>query len=374
MYLTTADAATSVGVGGVSFCIITDGRRPALLLEELDSIRALGLSTYEIIVAGHLTAGLRSTLGSQPSVRTVSASELAYAGRLGALRNAACVTAQYETLVVADDDMLFHPECAAVLEDVRAGDVVCVRLHNPDGSRYWDWSTFGGPRGHRLLDYDDTDDWTYVTGGLAILSASAWRRVPWDNDRGFYQGEDIEWSARLRAAGFRPRFDPRGRVTHQDARYTQDGHIIRFRQDLSQRERMAPDVDAVGVYRGGTNVPGARWMSDRSTLFAPPATDRQSHLEFRVASTIPALAGEPFHVLVEVNGCELGAARFQGTSICPIAIPLRKSEETMVRLTSEIVVAATHVGLDDERPVSVMLRDVRLTGAGSALEAVPAVS
>lgn len=115
-------------------------------------------------------------------------------------------------------------------------------------------------------------------------------------------------------------------------------------------------------------------MSDRSTLFAPPATDRQSHLEFRVASTIPALAGEPFHVLVEVNGCELGAARFQGTSICPIAIPLRKSEETMVRLTSEIVVAATHVGLDDERPVSVMLRDVRLTGAGSALEAVPAVS
>ena len=210
---------------GVSFCLITDGRRPHRLRDELASIRALAISPIEIIVAGNAPPDLGD------DVIVIDRPDLAFAGRLGAMRNAACSAATFDTLVVADDDMHFHPEFAEVLNDAGEWDVLCVRLLNPDGTRYWDWATVGGPRGHMLLDYDDTDDFVYVTGGLAIMRASVHAAVPWDGARGFYQGEDVEWSARLRAAGMRIRFDVRGKVTHQDSRYTQDDRVIRFHQD-----------------------------------------------------------------------------------------------------------------------------------------------
>lgn len=200
---------------GWSFLIITNGKRPAKLLREIESIRALGIPAFEILVGGEPPADLPEGVGTAPAV------DAARNGRLGEMRNVLTAAAKYDHLVVVDDDFVFHADFHAGLQ--RFGDdweVLAVRILNPDGTRFWDWATHGGPRGHVLLDYNEDDDHVYVTGGLILLKAHVADRVKWDDGRGFYQGEDVDFAARLRAAGFRPKFNRHSTTTHDDGRYT----------------------------------------------------------------------------------------------------------------------------------------------------------
>lgn len=202
---------------GWSFLIITNGKRPRKLAREIESIRALKIPQFEILVGGEPPSHLPEGVG------TVLAVDAARNGRLGEMRNALTSAARYDHLVVVDDDFLFHSDFYIGLQ--RYGDdweALSVRILNPDGSRFWDWATHGGPRGHVLLDYNESDDHGYITGGLILLKAEVADRVKWDDGRGFYQGEDLDFSARLRAAGIRPSFNRYSTTTHDDGRYTMD--------------------------------------------------------------------------------------------------------------------------------------------------------
>ena len=215
--------------GGVSFCIITNGKRPEKLHREIASIHALGMPDYEILVGGEVPDGL-------DRVRVVQAPDAARGGRLGEMRNRLTEQARFDHLVVADDDLVFLADFYDGL--LRFGEdyeVQCVRLLNPDGTRYWDWSTFGGPRGHVLLSYAETDPHVYVTGGLCIMKTSVARRLKWDEGIGYYEGEDIEFSFRLRAAGISIKFNSHSTVIHHDLRLTQFGEIVISAEGLRQR-------------------------------------------------------------------------------------------------------------------------------------------
>ena len=229
--------AASGHEAGYSFCIITNGKRPRQLAEEIASIRALQIPAFEIVVGGDLPAGLEA-------VRTLSLPDAAQAGRLGELRNRLMEIARYDHLVMADDDLLFQ---ADFYEGLRQhGDdyeVLCVRLLNVDGTRYWDWATVGGPRGHELLDHDETDPHVYVTGGLCVMKAWVGARLQWDGARGFYQGEDVDFSRRLREAGISIKFNPHSTVVHTDARYTQVGRVIMTAETLRQTVLVKMDED-----------------------------------------------------------------------------------------------------------------------------------
>lgn len=145
--------------GGWSFLIITNGKRPRKLLSEIESIRSLRIPEFEILVGGEPPADLPEGVGA------VLAIDAARNGRLGEMRNALTSVAKYSRLVIVDDDFIFHEDFYIGLQ--RYGDdweALSVRILNPDGSRFWDWATHGGPRGHVLLDYDDSDDHVYITG------------------------------------------------------------------------------------------------------------------------------------------------------------------------------------------------------------------
>ena len=200
---------------GWSFLIITNGKRPRKLAREIESIRALKIPQFEILVGGEPPTELPDGVG------TVLAVDAARNGRLGEMRNALTAAARYDHFVVVDDDFIFHADFYTGLQ--RYGDdweALSVRILNPDGSRFWDWATHGGPRGHVLLDYTDDDDHVYITGGLILLKAEVADRVKWDDGRGFYQGEDLDFSSRLRKAGIRPSFNRHSTTTHDDGRYT----------------------------------------------------------------------------------------------------------------------------------------------------------
>ncbi len=200
---------------GWSFLIITNGKRPRKLAREIQSIRALKMPQFEILVGGEPPTELPEGVG------TVLAVDAARNGRLGEMRNALTAAARYDHFVVVDDDFIFHDDFYTGLQ--RYGDdweALSVRILNPDGSRFWDWATHGGPRGHVLLDYTDDDDHVYITGGLILLKAEVADRVKWDDGRGFYQGEDLDFSSRLRKAGIRPSFNRHSTTTHDDGHYT----------------------------------------------------------------------------------------------------------------------------------------------------------
>ncbi len=203
----------------ISFCIITDGKEMKKLGAQFDSVAALGIRDYEIVVSGNLK---QSDLEMYAGITVVPIPTLATQGRLGALRNAACAMTRGDILVVTDDDMRFEPGWYEGLQHMGDDwDVLSCVIHNPDGTRYWDWKAHLNGK-NWLLDYNETSPHQSLTGGMTIMRAWVWEKVQWDNERGFNQMEDVDFTQRLKAAGVRIAFNPHSAVTH-DAPYTQQG-------------------------------------------------------------------------------------------------------------------------------------------------------
>jgi hypothetical protein len=188
---------------GYTFVIITDSDEPEKLEREIESIHALSMPAYEIL-----------------TVRDVDRS-----GKLGKLRNAGCRQSLFDHLVVADDDMIFHDDFYRGLQAYGEDyDVLSCKLLNPDGTRYWDWKAHQDGK-NWLLEYGETSPLVSVTGGLVIMKIWVFDMVQWDERRGFYQEEDVDFSNRLKKAGIRISFNPYSTVTHE-APYTQVGGAV----------------------------------------------------------------------------------------------------------------------------------------------------
>ncbi|HYG22023.1 MAG TPA: glycosyltransferase family 29 protein [Verrucomicrobiae bacterium] len=208
---------------GYSFCIITGGERREKLVRQIESIRKLGLPNYEILVGGDIS-------NVPDGVHKVDLLDAARAGRLGKMRNELGRRAQFNHLVVSDDDIIFDETFGLGLQRFGEGyDVMAVRICNADGTRFWDWASTGTFKGSVLLDYWDSDPGVYITGGMCVLKTSVLDRVKWDDSRGFYQAEDVDFTARLKAAGFSIAFNTFCTVLHDDDRYSRvDRRIFRF--------------------------------------------------------------------------------------------------------------------------------------------------
>ena len=224
---------------GYSFCISTDGKEPEKTGREIGSILSLHVfpeSNFEIILCGNNVPVMDYPHGGLSIMRLIElgilrfvpAITLAQNGNLGAMRNLVCDRAYYNTIILADDDILFDHDFAWGLEHCEYGDdwdVMAVRIQNPDGSRYWDWKTHQDGR-DQLLDY--SVKWhpaLSLTGGIMVLRKSVRERVRWNNELGFYQGEDVEFTEMLKTVGLRIRLNLRCLVTHM-ADYTQSGDVV----------------------------------------------------------------------------------------------------------------------------------------------------
>ena len=198
----------------ISFCIITDGKEPAKLQAQIDSINALGVES-EIIVSGNPNVGT-------PADLIVPMPHTAKQGRLGALRNGAVFCASGEIIIVTDDDMIFHPGFYdGIMNYSGDWDVMACRILNPDGTRYWDWKAHANGK-NWLLEYNRTDELISLTGGLTIMKSHVRERVQWNDELGFNQAEDVDFTNRLKAAGMKIVFNPAATIMH-DAPYTQIG-------------------------------------------------------------------------------------------------------------------------------------------------------
>jgi len=214
-----------VSVPRLSFCIVTNGRRRPELCRVIAAIHDQASVGYEILVCGQVGFEL-------DRARFLPMAEAASHGRLGAMRNALASAACHENLVIIDDDIEVQPGFSqAALRCLGNADILAIRLRNPDGSRHWDWAIRSADR-HALLPYGVLHPDVYVTGGACVIKREVAMRVGWDDHRGFYQGEDVDFSARARACGYSIGFCHEAIAVHLDERYTQDGEIVVLFADL----------------------------------------------------------------------------------------------------------------------------------------------
>ncbi len=206
-----------------SFCIITDGKEPIKLLSELLSIHSqTAQASKEVIVVGRMNPIFMRVWDTYAGkYQFFDASISADLGQLGAMRNYACSKASGHYLIVSDDDILYAPDFLVGIMRLGEFDVAASHIINPDGSRFWDWATFGGPNGHHLLDYNNQDDsYVYVTGGLMTMRRRVFEAVQWSDRLGFYENEDIDFAVRLHQAGLCIVYNPLSTAIHMDETYS----------------------------------------------------------------------------------------------------------------------------------------------------------
>lgn len=228
---------------GFSFCIISGGKRADKIDNLIASIKAQNLPHYEIIIAGLLSPVVEG-------VKFISLPFEAQNGKTSIMRNRAMQAARYKTIVMCDDDLVLDPGFAEAISNFgREFDVLCVSMRNPDGSRLWDWATVGGPSGHRLMHYDEVDDFVYVSSGIFVISKYALETFGYFNENlAYYQAEDVEFSQRIKAAGARIEFCKDAGALHDDNRYTQFDDYPRRIYNFNKWETIAPGVEARGLY------------------------------------------------------------------------------------------------------------------------------
>lgn len=199
-------------IHGFSFCIITDNKEPQKLDREIESIHALNIPVYEINIVVDDTPPF---------------------GRTGTLRNKVCRLAKYDHLIVADDDLIFHNDFYKGLitfgEDY---DVAACKILNPDGSRFYDWKIYVNGKNY-LIGYDQVHPDISLTSGIYIMKQWVFTKIQWDDGLGYYEGEDVDFSDRLKKAGIRIAINPFCTVTH-DAPYKQAGRSV-LRMDFRGR-------------------------------------------------------------------------------------------------------------------------------------------
>lgn len=213
---------------GYSFGIITNGQRNEKLLRLINTIRLqkTPLDSYEILIAGCV-----DEIASLQGIKTFPMVEAASQGRLGAMRNVLARAATFNKFVCLDDDFLLHPKWAEAVEEVRGDfDVATSIILNPDLSRYCDWVNIIENYTFLRAYHEMFDKCQYVTGGYGIYKDFIFLEHSWNDDLGFYQGEDVSFSKRLFDAGFQLKFIPKAIVMHDDERYRQKGYgVIRLK-------------------------------------------------------------------------------------------------------------------------------------------------
>ena len=191
----------------ISFCIITEGKRPEKLFNLLASIALQG-------------GGVETTIAVDSAKR----------GILGTLRNQAARASTGGILVVCDDDITFDPDfCQQIINYPGDWSVMLPKILSPDWSRYWDWRQWERQDCQRMLDYNQPDNGMIIpTGAAVIVKRDVWTQVQWSETIRFYEPpcEDIDWGLHLHSCGYKMTSNPLCICHHDDVRYSQRGDCV----------------------------------------------------------------------------------------------------------------------------------------------------
>jgi len=228
----------------ISFCIITGGKRPDIINTVIKSIKAQNIPTYEIIIVGEYQA-------APDDIIYIEACESAAGGRLGEMRNKAVARSRYENIVILDDDIILSLDWYTAFRSFeKPFDILTSQVRVPDGGRYFDHATTGGPRGNIILKEDEDDSYVYMTGGGGwVMKDYVARKVQWDPHKAFYEEEDVDFSRKCQAQGFKISHNHKMLVFHADPTYTCIGRVIARRQQGRSQDWILSVFDGLTFFQ-----------------------------------------------------------------------------------------------------------------------------
>jgi hypothetical protein len=184
----------------LTFGIVTDHRYPDRLREIFQSIRALQVPNYEILVVG----GAIEDRFTDPDVRYVPFNEHAKPMWVTRKKNLLDQECQYENLVVMHDYYVFQPDWYTNFLEFGSDWEVCSTTQLLIGGKrhFTDWVVWDSPIYPRYysLPYDD---WThtkhmYQSGGYMLVKKGVLERFPMNEAKSWGNAEDVEWSLQMR--------------------------------------------------------------------------------------------------------------------------------------------------------------------------------
>lgn len=195
-----------VGESVISFAIVTGGNNDHYLQNTVNSILDLDLESFEIIIVG------RSKFPN-PSVKCVAFDESVRDGWITRKKNLAVSHSQGNIVVILHDYMKVNKDWTRSNVEALSNstwDVAMCRITNPDGSRWVDWTLwtqnsigirwwFNSTRAN-LVPYNTTNltRFMYVGGAVIIVRKEFMLKNPLDENLAWGEGEDVEWSLRVR--------------------------------------------------------------------------------------------------------------------------------------------------------------------------------
>lgn len=207
---TASSVKPEEGINYWSFGMITNGVRTDFIEKSIQSIRALKISHYEIIICG-------SYQGKKArDIRYLPFTQRDDRGWITRKKNIIAENARFTNLCIFHDRIVFNKDWYKGMRKYGNNFQVltCVQT-TKDGARTGDW--VGINEAFRKanvvykvdeLDYRDWNKFVYIGGMLTIIKKYVWEKVPWNETFYWGQAEDIEYSHRLTEQGFIPRFNP----------------------------------------------------------------------------------------------------------------------------------------------------------------------
>jgi hypothetical protein len=190
----------------ISFAIVTGGHNDHYLHNTVKSILDLELDSFEIIIVG------RSEFPN-PAVRCVAFDEGVREGWITRKKNLAVSHSKGDIVVILHDYMKLNKDWTRSNVEALSNsnwDVAMCRITNLDGTRWIDWILWAvnsvginwwfNHTVARLVPYSTRNltRYMYVSGSVMIVRRKFIQKNPLDENLAWGEGEDVEWSLRVR--------------------------------------------------------------------------------------------------------------------------------------------------------------------------------
>jgi hypothetical protein len=265
----------------ISFAIVTNGNNDHYLQNTVKSILDLELESFEIIIVG------RSEFPN-PAVRCVPFDESVKKGWITRKKNLAVSLSTGDIVVILHDYMQLNKDWTR--SNVKSllnstWDVAMCRIINADGTRWVDWVLWAqNSVGIRwwfnralanLVPYKvkNLTRFMYVGGSVMIVRREFMLNNPLEENLSWGEGEDVEWSLRLRKSWSYKMF-PEMSITSQKQKtkhFRQMGFfsraLIRFYSILIQRAlpKVLSSSLEIGFVEMLSGNPESRQLAERLT-------------------------------------------------------------------------------------------------------------
>lgn len=199
----------------ITFGIITNGNNDIYLEQIIKSIKNQNIPKYEIIVVGKTSI--------KNNIINIPFNEDIKKDWISRKKNIIAQTAKYDILVIMHDYYQLLPNWyKGFMEFGEDWDICMTIIENTDSTRYRDWVSWNDPEIGKLsgfiwhengvpwasgthhspiaivpYTYDKTEN-LYIDGGYWVCKKHVMIEQPIDETRLRGQGEDVEWSKRVR--------------------------------------------------------------------------------------------------------------------------------------------------------------------------------